>query len=253
MVDEVAVEVDEHPLQVVVRGAGIGRLQVNLDNLWVETRGDCVPSLAGLDSRIATLRPLLSPEGRRAPERDAVRALVRSRQEVERYLALARREGDGAPEDGPLLRPLAGELVVVYAFDQPSSVSWMSRSDLARLGLAVEDLETLAADNLWKSLSLDAHTSGDGTFVMLTAGGTYEASLMVVPVIWRRMTARVDGDPVVCVSNRDVLVTAGSARPADVAKLEALCRHLYETGSYAISPDLYRWADGRWSALASGR
>ena len=231
-------------LRVDVNAGAHGQVQLNLDNLWVETGGECAGVEQGIERRLATLGRMLEDD--QAPlGTDEVRALVRSRVEVDRYLRLLEAR-HGASNDEPVVRTLAGDLVVAYSFDLPDSVRWMLDSDVRRLGLADEELATLAADNLWSSLSIEARTSDDGSFVMLVAGGTYEASLMVVPVIWQRMADKVAGDPVVCVSNRDVLVATGSARQDGMAKLTVLCRHLFQTGSYPVSPLLYRWSAGTW-------
>ncbi len=231
-------------LQVEVSAGVHGQVQLNLDNLWVETGGECAGVSQGIERRIATLGRMVGTD--QAPlGSDEVRALVRSKSEVERYLRLLA-ERTGPSDDTPVVRTLAGDLVVAYSFDLPDSVRWMLDSDLTRLGLADEELATLAAQNLWRSLSIEARTSDDGSFVMLVAGGTYEASLMVVPLIWERMADRVAGDPVVCVSNRDVLVATGSDRADGMAKLTVLCRHLFQTGSYPVSPLLYRWSKGSW-------
>jgi uncharacterized protein YtpQ (UPF0354 family) len=109
------------------------------------------------------------------------------------------------------------------------------------------ELRGLAVTNLRRILK-GVQSRGDGTVIMLTAGGSYEASLLLLDELWSKQARVVDGDVVASVPNRDVLLFTGSRSAAGIAKI---CEMMARAGErqYAISRTLLVRRAGRWQVL----
>lgn len=81
--------------------------------------------------------------------------------------------------------------------------------------------------------------------MLIDAGGTYEASLLLADELWSGDQFKVDGDIVVAVPARDVLVVTGSHNRTAIARLRTLAAEL-ATGPYALTAVLYAWRGGKF-------
>jgi uncharacterized protein YtpQ (UPF0354 family) len=77
--------------------------------------------------------------------------------------------------------------------------------------------------------------------------GNYEASLLLYPYWWESHPIRVDGDYVVAVPARDMLMITGSNNQAGIAQLRALARQTVQEGSHAIVETFFVFRDGRFT------
>jgi uncharacterized protein YtpQ (UPF0354 family) len=87
-------------------------------------------------------------------------------------------------------------------------------------------------------------TAANGNY-LVRAGGTYEASLLLVHGLWSSGQIKVDGDIVAAVPARDVLLITGSGNQANVARLRALALKL-ATGPYALTSALFVYRGGKF-------
>ena len=151
---------------------------------------------------------------------------------------------DGRPATAPepLSEPFTAELAVVYAEDLPTSLRYLtSRDDVGDRA----KLRDLALENLQRLVPKIAIRSGADGVLLIDAGGTYEASLLLADELWSGDQFKVDGDIVVAVPARDVLVVTGSRNRTAIARLRALAAEL-ATGPYALTAVLYAWRGGRF-------
>jgi len=144
---------------------------------------------------------------------------------------------------GFLKRELNSELMVVYAEDLPSQLRYLGGADLEGTGVTQEELPQLAASNLMRLLP-EWEIHGHDGFYMVTAGGTFEASLIAVPEFWEKAALEVQGDYVVGVPARDLLLVTGSENPADVDRLKAMVKERFPGLSYPLVTDLFLVKDG---------
>jgi uncharacterized protein YtpQ (UPF0354 family) len=99
------------------------------------------------------------------------------------------------------------ELVVIYAEDSEKRMRFLLSSD--DIGVERKELRKLAVDNLARILP-KIEMQGDDVFAMITAGGDYEASLLLFDDIWSGGQIKVEGDIVVAVPAKNVLLITGS-------------------------------------------
>lgn len=149
---------------------------------------------------------------------------------------------------GPAIVPYVGDLVIVYALDMPSSIRSLTRA--TRNELPVEDRELLdrARHNLLDHLPEISRWDGDHVS-MITADGQYESSLMLVDELWTDLAAQVDGDLVVAVPSRDVLLFGGTGDPRTVPALREAIETVQSDGGYLVSDHVFRWYGTGWIVL----
>lgn len=162
------------------------------------------------------------------------------------YLAQLNKE-QGANQE-PVFESYNEDLIIVFAEDQKNSISFFGRKAFEELNISRDTLRMMAIKNLDRILPPMERRGGQGRY-MLSAGGDYEASLILMPGIWNQENFPVDGDIVIAIPNRDVLLVTGSnSQEESLAELEAMCADSYRTGRHAISEKLFIWAGGKFTS-----
>jgi len=84
---------------------------------------------------------------------------------------------------------------------------------------------------------------------MIVAGGSYEASLLLLDDVWSKgpVPAKVDGDVVVAIPARDLLMVTGSRNRAGVDRLRELATKFASTTPYRLTPVLFVYRNGRFA------
>jgi uncharacterized protein YtpQ (UPF0354 family) len=115
--------------------------------------------------------------------------------------------------------PFADELIVVYAEDNSSAMKFLSTAD------DVGDrshLSDLALSNLLRLLpKIEMRAGADNTW-LISAGGDYESSLLLLGDLWSGGQIKVDGEIVVAVPAKDALLVTGSRNAAGIAHLRKI-------------------------------
>ncbi|MBX9899333.1 MAG: DUF1444 family protein [Burkholderiaceae bacterium] len=165
---------------------------------------------------------------------------------VEIAHSLQSRGLNSAPEN--VFEEFGDELLVVYAEDTLTNIRYLTRADLKESGLTQAQLRPLAVQNLGRILpQVEIHK---GALVsMITAGGNFEANLLALPDIWKDLEQHVDGDIVVAIPARDLLLLTGSKTPGGIAKLRELAAKAYRESSYQLTDTLFVRCKGRFIKL----
>ncbi|MCX6956203.1 MAG: DUF1444 family protein [Verrucomicrobia bacterium] len=137
------------------------------------------------------------------------------------------------------------ELTIFYALDDPKTIRYLGEEDIAKLGISRTDLRALAIRNLHHVIAkIELH--GTPELYMMTAGGDYEASLLLDEKIWTGGQVKVEGDIVVAVPARDMLLITGSKSAAGLAKLKALAEKNAKTAPYRLTAQPFVFRDGKF-------
>ncbi len=148
-----------------------------------------------------------------------------------------------APKAAELLtEPFNSELVIVYVEDRASSMRFLTTrddvGDRARLRhLALANLHRLIA-------KIEMRPVADG-ISLITAGGDYDASLLLADSVWSSGQIEVDGDIVVAAAAKGALLVTGSHNQAGIVRLRALAAEL-AAGPYGLTPVLFVWRGGKF-------
>jgi uncharacterized protein YtpQ (UPF0354 family) len=116
---------------------------------------------------------------------------------------------------------LCTDLVIVYAEDSPQNIRYLVPDDLKSAKLERKDLRAL-----------------------VTAGGDYEASLLLLDSFGCEKPVEVKGEVVVAIPSRDLLLVTGSLDQEGLAKVNELVQKTYHGGAYRLTPKLFVRRDG---------
>lgn len=209
-----------------------------LDNLWAFYKRGAL-TRARLDDVFASLRE----RGRvlsEAPSLDDVVVLLKGAGFVAQAEAAAERSPE--PDQARLVtRPWKADLFLVFAFDSPYSLRYVSRGDLAVLGVREEALVDRGIHTA-RSRMGEVEAGDAGVVTVLRAGGTFESSLLLMDGLWQDIARDLGGPLAVAVPARDVVLVAPEAEALQVA---ALAGRMYEEGPYSVSAAVLLYRPGK--------
>jgi hypothetical protein len=229
---------EANEMEVGITSPGDASLSAHLGSLWSTL------STAEPEERLALLEPFLGSliesadaldKGGRPPRKERLVPLVKH----QRFF----REMD--PSVKPVSEKFVADLSIVYAFDHPHSLEIMTDRERRTIGVPKPRLRKLALDNL-RRLITDIGQHDDGTAFMLSAGGNFEASLLLLPELWREFATKVEGDLIACAPARDLLLYTGTRTPGGLDTLRRIADRVVEAGAYPVSSSVLRWNGKGW-------
>jgi uncharacterized protein YtpQ (UPF0354 family) len=161
----------------------------------------------------------------------------------ETRLALRGKDGQPAPEY--VAEDFNRELVIVYAEDSPNHVRYLTPDDLEPAKVERGALKALAIENL-KRLSPKIEIKGEKGRYQVTGGESYDASLLLLDSIWTGGQLVVQGDPVVAIPNRELLLVTGSQDAEGIAKLRQVAEEGSTGNPYRLTSKLFVYRGGRF-------
>ena len=87
---------------------------------------------------------------------------------------------------------------------------------------------------------------------MLAAGGDYDASLLVLDSIWSNCQMEVQGDVVVAVPTRDLLLVTGSRDPQGILKVKEIVHKASNGSAYRLTQKLFVYRNGKFHEFRDG-
>ena len=122
-------------------------------------------------------------------------------------------------------------------------MSFLTNEKLTKLGLSRdENLQKLAVANL-RNVIPNIEIRGSHGSYMITAGGAYEASLILFDDLWERMASKVNGEIVIAVPARDLLLVTGSNDKDGLERMRKVVSGVPPNEGYAISDALFVYRD----------
>lgn len=123
--------------------------------------------------------------------------------------------------EGLLQEDYNGELAIFYVYDSPTGMEWLNKETLKELNVSFEHIKKMAFDNLKTSAlpPIEIVTEKLGTY-FLANGGNYEASIPLTDYIPTTFKEKVDGDIIIAVPTRDVVLVTGSNNAAGIAAMQ---------------------------------
>jgi uncharacterized protein YtpQ (UPF0354 family) len=140
---------------------------------------------------------------------------------------------------------LNSDLVVIYAEDGPQNIRYFSVDDLEKAGVQRPALRELALANLRRILPPPEAVKGP-IVSMMTAGQDYVSSLLLLEEIWNADNLGVDGEIVIAIPTRDVLLFTGSKNKDGVKKLRELAKQAHADGPYSLTDRLFVYRGGKF-------
>ncbi len=226
---------DESSIRIIDSGRETSVMY--MDNAWIDYSRSPKDRRAMLERFVALAISLVPPE--RPLQRDHIVAIVK---DIE-YLSSFK------PQKPAMCEHICADLWAVYAEDFPDRIVSLTRESIEAAGLLASELRGLALENLSRIMP-EAERNGIGPWYMLTAGGSYTASLLLFDSLWDDIAGTVDGDLVAAVPSRDVLMYTGSNSREGIAAIREHAASILATGNYLISDTLIVRSGGRWNVFS---
>lgn len=161
-------------------------------------------------------------------------------------------EERGLQEERPLEYlhlPYNSELVVCFAEDSELNIRYLTTEAVSGLGLDLspETLLPRAVENLRRVL--EPVEPFGGAILSLSAGGNYETSLILLDEIWEDLAPQFEGDLLVALPTRNVILVTGTGMGQWVEEMRDLAAAAHREGSYPISPVLFVRRGGRFEVF----
>ncbi len=149
----------------------------------------------------------------------------------------------------PLFDELNSELVIVYAEDTDNKTRYLGFSEIT--GFEQGKLRALAVDNLMRlTPRIEMRQLAEGAF-MITSHADYGASLILVDSIWSGSQIKVNGDVVVAVPAKDVILATGSRDGTNLKAMRGLAQD-FAKGSGGLIDTLFVYRKGRFVKFDGG-
>jgi hypothetical protein len=178
-------------------------------------------------------------------------------------LAQVAKEGQMVEGQMPLTRPLAGDLIVSYAFDKGDNYESFRVADAQALGLTAAEVDRLAIENLCKKIGKAIKPAKLSTFHCLMVGEGFEATTMLIDELWTGYADEMRSELRVVVPSRDLIAFTGVAVGGSVDGtqvspqqcLRVMCRSALDAKAeetvHGLSDYLFAWRNGAWVAEAT--
>lgn len=216
-----------------------------LDNAYAEYRQDPKDLSAVIEKFSAGLAESSREDG--SIDRTRIVPIVKDRNWIKEIRESAKSRGArDSPEN--VIDEFNEELVVVYAEDNPKTIRYLTPENLITAGIAREDLRALAVENL-KRLIPQIEVLPGPDVSMIKADGSYEASLLLFEDLWANSQIKVNGDIVVAVPVRGVLLVTGSRNLTGIAKVRELAAKMAGESPYRLTSELFIYRDGSFKRL----
>ncbi|UYZ84769.1 hypothetical protein MTZ49_04170 [Entomomonas sp. E2T0] len=162
------------------------------------------------------------------------------------------RQADPNAEKDPLVYlPLAGDLIIVFALDMSTRMSYLYQSQLTEYS-ANNDLQAIyqqALENFKSKLDhIEIHTSDIGSTLCLD--GNYDASLVLM-LDQLLPSLELKGEPIIAIIARNQLIIADSNNPEQVSMLNQYAKQQIQEAPYALSAELFCLKDNKLSLYNS--
>jgi uncharacterized protein YtpQ (UPF0354 family) len=133
---------------------------------------------------------------------------------------------------------LNSDLIILYGEDSAKNISYFGPKDLEKAHIDRNELRGLACENLKRLLPKIERLGTNGLY-MITAGGDYEASLLLLDSVWTGLEKEVHGEVVVAIPTRDLLVVSGSEDTEGIAKMKQIVLRATAKGAYRLTTKLF--------------
>lgn len=188
----------------------------------------------------------------KAIERESIVPIVKDRAWLQDIAKSIKKQVQGSKKMPELVtEDLNADLIILYASDSANNIRYLNPTDLKEAHVEKAELRKLACDNLLRILP-DIKVKGSNGIYMFVAGGTYEASLLLIDSVLKSPQIQVKGERVVAVPARDMLLITGSEDPNNLATVRKAVQDTMKRGMYTLTPKLFVYRNGALEEFQGG-
>lgn len=225
-------------LEVVSKMEGSDEHRHFLDNAYIEYSHDTKKLKEVIEKYAAVSADSFLPNEPITP--DSILPVIKDKRFLKGLLDINPKAGAQQVHE-----PYNSDLDIFYVVDTEHALRYLTKEEHEKLGLDMDELRNLAISNLDR---FDVRCHGEDGYYMITAGGTYEASMILLD-IWNTGNFEVNGDIIIGIPARDLLVITGSKDSANLHKMYDLVKEISETGNYLVSDKLFELKGNRFEVL----
>jgi uncharacterized protein YtpQ (UPF0354 family) len=134
-------------------------------------------------------------------------------------------------------------LYIFYAEDNELNIKYLTQEAFNNLEIQFDKLKELAIENLKRMVTIERH--GENGYFMLTAGGNYESSLILLD-IWTEENFDVIGNITIGIPSRDLLLITGNDDIENLKKIIETVAEINAEGDHLVSEKIFEYIDGRF-------
>ena len=149
-------------------------------------------------------------------------------------------------DNTPVEQKLVADLSIAYAFDLPQCFRMVAQRDLVRLGLNQQSIHSLALTNLQERVADADILELDDNIFTLSCGRNNEAAMIVLDPVWTQAVSMVQGDLVVAVPSRDIVMFTGAENRDGLRIMRSRVSQLLEQGDHTLTRHFLIRAERNW-------
>jgi len=151
--------------------------------------------------------------------------------------------------DSPVLLDLSNGLVVSYVLDEGDQLEYIRYRDLESSALRIEDLHSMALQNLLRHVSQKTRVQPHGSIFAVFVDNNFEASLLLLNEVWNSsFRSFVTGQYAVAIPARDMLAFGDASSPEAMEDLAAVIGNVFPDGDHLISDRIFVRINQDWKA-----
>lgn len=136
-----------------------------------------------------------------------------------------------------LYDPINTELFVIYAVNGQDAFRYLTEPELQQMNLSREELKIVSVENLINQIEVGLQE--EENYYLLVADGNFEASFLLIPEVWTKENFPVQGNIVVAVPSRSVLMVTGSQETESIKLLKEKSKEILANSNHIISDKLF--------------
>lgn len=138
------------------------------------------------------------------------------------------------------------KLFIFYVEDTETNINYLTQDDFKKLNIEKNQLKKIAIENLSNSIEIERH--GENGYFMLLADGNYESSLILLD-IWNKENFDVEGEIVIGIPSRDLLIITGKNDAENIERLKKTINEINQDGDHLVSNLLFEYSNGKFEAI----
>lgn len=137
-------------------------------------------------------------------------------------------------------RPFLPYLDVLAVVDQPTAMTFVTRSMLKRWNVGLDEVFAAALGRVSVlSPNVELYDKTHGNLWIVSTNDTYESSRLLIPSWLASFRDKVEGNPVAIVPERGMVMVGGDARPEMIERLAVTAEKEFMASGRGISCGLY--------------
>lgn len=146
-------------------------------------------------------------------------------------------------EENNVFEKYNDDLYIFYVEDTETNINYLTQEDFIKLNVEKSELQNIAINNLLNSVEIEKH--GDNGYYMLVVDGNYESSLILLD-IWNQENFDVDGEIIIGIPARDLLLITGKNDLENLSKMKFTINEINNEGDHLVSTQLFEYKNGKF-------